>query len=157
MQKMATCLWFDGRAEEAMKFYTTVFKNSKAGTVTRYGDAGPGEKGTVMTATFELNGHEFMALNGGPKYTFSHAISMIVYCDTQEEIDDLWDKLGEGGEPVQCGWLKDKFGLSWQIVPNILPQLLRDKDPAQTERVMKAIFQMVKLDIKRLKEAYDHP
>jgi len=154
MQRMATCLWFDGRAEEAMKFYTSVFKNSKTGTVTRYGDAGPGEKGSVMTASFEVNGHEFLGLNGGPEYTFSHAISMIVYCDTQEEIDDLWDKLCDGGEPVQCGWLKDKFGLSWQIVPSIVPRLISDKDPARTDRVMKAIFQMVKLDIKRLKEAY---
>ncbi len=157
MQKITPCLWFDGKAEEAMKFYTSIIKNSKVGTVTRYGDAGPGAKGTVLTATFELDGQEFMALNGGPQFTFSPAISFIVNCETQEEIDALWDKLCEGGEPVECGWLKDKFGVSWQIVPRVLAEMMRDKDPAKTDRVMKAIFQMVKLDIKRLKEAYEQP
>src|SRR6266699_5498099 len=131
MQKIAACLWFDGRAEEAMKFYTSIFKSSRVLGVARYGEAGPGPKGSVMTASFEIEGQEFMALNGGPQFQFSPAISFIVHCKTQEEVDDFWSKLLAGGKPQQCGWLTDKFGVSWQIVPTILPELLQDKDPAK--------------------------
>ena len=155
MQKIAPCLWFDGKAEEAMNFYTSIFKNSKVGNVTRYGEAGPGEKGSVMTATFELEGQDFLALNGGPMFTFSPAISFIVYCKTQEEVDDFWAKLLEGGAPQQCGWLTDKFGVSWQIVPTILAEMMQDKDAERTRRVMQALLKMVKLDIKLLKQAYE--
>ena len=155
MQKITPFLWFDGKAEEAMNFYVSVFKNSKAGTVTRYGEAGPGPEGTVMIATFQLEGQDFVAINGGPQFTFTPAISFFVDCKTQEEVDDLWEKLSEGGEKSRCGWLKDKFGLSWQIVPSILPELMRDKDPEKSKRVMKAMLQMDKIDIKALKEAYD--
>ena len=155
MQKIAPCLWFDGKAEEAMHFYTSIFKDSKVGTVTRYGEAGPGENGSVMTATFEIEGQEFMALNGGPMFKFSPAISFIVLCKTQEEVDDFWAKLLEGGAPQQCGWLTDKFGVSWQIVPTILPEMLQDKDAEKTKRVMQAMLKMVKLDIKVLKQAYE--
>jgi predicted 3-demethylubiquinone-9 3-methyltransferase (glyoxalase superfamily) len=155
MQKIAPCLWFDGKAEEAMNFYTSIFKNSKVGNVTRYGEAGPGENGSVMTATFEIEGQEFLALNGGPIFKFSPAISFIVYCKTQEEVDDFWGKLLEGGAQQQCGWLTDKFGVSWQIVPTILPEMLQDKDAEKTKRVMQAMLKMVKLDIKVLKQAYE--
>jgi len=155
MQKIAPCLWFDGKAEEAMNFYTSIFKNSKVGNVMRYGDAGPGQKGTVMSATFELEGQEFMALNGGPMFTFSPAISFFVKCETQEEVDDLWAKFLEGGEPQQCGWLTDKFGVSWQIVPTILGEMLQDKDAEKATRIMQAMLKMVKLDIKLLKQAYE--
>jgi predicted 3-demethylubiquinone-9 3-methyltransferase (glyoxalase superfamily) len=153
MPKLSTCLWFDGKAEEAMRFYTSIFKNSRAGTVTRYGDAGPGPKGSVMTATFEIEGHEFMALNGGPTFQFSPAISFSVHCKTQDELDGYWTRLLEGGAPQQCGWLIDRFGVSWQIVPTILPELLMDKDAAKVERVMQAMLKMIKLDIKALKQA----
>lgn len=155
MQKITPFLWFDGRAEEAMNFYVSVFKNSKVGKVTRYGEAGPGPKGTVMSATFELDGEEFFALNGGPQYKFTPAISFFVNCETQAEIDELWEKLSEGGVPNQCGWLDDKFGLTWQIVPSILGKLLGDKDPAKSARVMNVMMQMVKLDIAGLQRAYD--
>lgn len=155
MQKIVPCLWFDGKAEEAMKFYTSIFKNSRVGNVTRYGEAGPGEKGSVMTAAFEIEGQEFLALNGGPNFKFSPAISFIVQCKTQEEVDDFWAKLLEGGAPQQCGWLTDKFGVSWQIVPTILPEMLQDDDAEKTKRVMQAMLRMVKLDIKALKQAYD--
>src|SRR5947207_10289726 len=134
MQKIAPCLWFDGEAEEAMNFYTSIFENSKVGNVTRYGEAGPGENGSVMVATFEIEGQEFVALNGGPMFKFSPAISFVVHCATQEEVDDFWAKLLEGGAPQQCGWLTDKFGVSWQIVPTILPEMLQDKDAEKTER-----------------------
>ena len=154
MQRISACLWFDGQAEDAAKFYTSIFKHSKIGTVTRYGEVGPGPKGTVMTVTFELDGQEFMALNGGPEFTFNEAVSFIVHCDTQEEIDEFWEKLSVGGRTVQCGWLKDQFGVSWQIVPAVLGELMRDGDPDKTNRVMKAILGMVKLDIKRLRQAY---
>jgi predicted 3-demethylubiquinone-9 3-methyltransferase (glyoxalase superfamily) len=131
MQKITPFLWFDTQAEDAMKFYTSIFKNSKIGRVTRYGDAGPGPKGTAaMSATFELEGQEFMALNGGPQFKFSPAISFFVNCNTQEEVDELWEKLSAGGKTERCGWLTDKFGLSWQVIPTILGELLRDKDPA---------------------------
>jgi len=155
MEKIGTCLWFDGKAEEAMNFYTAIFKNSKVGKVARYGDAGPGPKGSVMTATFERDGREFMALNGGPMYKFSPAISFIVNCKTQEEVDHHWNNLLEGGAPQQCGWLTDKFGVSWQIVPTILGELMTDKDPAKSKRVMEAMLKMVKLDIKALQQAYE--
>jgi predicted 3-demethylubiquinone-9 3-methyltransferase (glyoxalase superfamily) len=155
MEKIATCLWFDGKAEEAAKFYTSIFKNSKIGTVTRYGDAGPGPKGSAMTATFEIEGRDFMALNGGPTYQFTPAISFIVNCKTQEELDGYWGRLLQGGAPQQCGWLTDKFGVSWQIVPTVLSELLQGKDPRKTQRVMEAMLKMVKLDIKTLKDAYD--
>jgi len=155
-QKITTYLWFDDSAEEAMKFYVSVFKNSKILDVVRYGDAGPGPKGTVMAGTFQLEGQEFMALNGGPQFKFTEAISLFVNCETQEEVDDLWKKLtAGGGAPSQCGWLKDKFGLSWQIVPSVLLKMLADKDPVKSKRVMEAMLQMSKIDIKRLKQAYE--
>jgi predicted 3-demethylubiquinone-9 3-methyltransferase (glyoxalase superfamily) len=155
MQKIAPFLWFDGKAEQAMNFYTSIFKNSKVGNVARYGEAGPGPKGSVMSATFELEGQQFMALNGGPVFTFSPAISFFVNCETQEEVDELWARLSEGGETQRCGWLKDKFGVSWQIVPTVLGTLLQDKDAERSKRVMQAMLKMVKLDIKLLKQAYE--
>jgi predicted 3-demethylubiquinone-9 3-methyltransferase (glyoxalase superfamily) len=147
-------LWFDDKAEEAMNFYVSVFKNSKVGSVTRYGEAGPGPKGTVMTATFQLDGQEFIALNGGPHFKFTEAISFSVDCKTQEEVDELWEKLSEGGQKSRCGWLKDKYGLSWQIVPTVLSELLGDKDPEKSRRVMQAMLQMDKIDINTLKQAH---
>jgi predicted 3-demethylubiquinone-9 3-methyltransferase (glyoxalase superfamily) len=153
MQKITPFLWFDTQAEEAMNFYTSIFKNSKVGRVSRYGDAGPGPKGAVMSATFQLEGQEFMALNGGPLFQFTPAVSFFVNCETQEEVDHFWEKLSAGGKQEQCGWLKDKFGLSWQIVPSILGKLLGDKDPAKASRVMQAMLQMIKLDIAALKKA----
>ena len=155
MQKITPFLWFDGKAEEAMNFYVSIFKNSKAGSVTRYGDAGPGPKGTVMSAKFQLDGQDFFALNGGPQFTFSPAISFFVNCETQQEVDELWEKLSEGGEKQRCGWLKDKYGLSWQIIPSALGKLLQDKDAEKAKRVMNAMLQMDKIDIQRLKQAYD--
>ena len=155
MQKITPFLWFDGKAEEAMNFYTSIFKNSKVVNIMRYGEAGPGPKGTVMAATFQLDGQEFTALNGGPMFTFSPAISFFVNCETQEEVDDLWKKLSEGGEKQRCGWLKDKYGVSWQIVPTVLGELLQDKDPEKSKRVMNAMLQMDNLDIKSLKQAYE--
>jgi predicted 3-demethylubiquinone-9 3-methyltransferase (glyoxalase superfamily) len=156
MQKIAPFLWFDNNAEEAIHFYTSIFKNSKIGNISRYGDAGPGPKGTVMVGTFQLDGQEFMALNGGPQFTFSPAISFLVNCETQQEVDELWDKLSEGGRKDQCGWLQDKFGVSWQIVPTILGKLMGDKDPEKSKRVMQAMLQMTKLDIEGLKKAYEN-
>jgi predicted 3-demethylubiquinone-9 3-methyltransferase (glyoxalase superfamily) len=155
MLRIGPCLWFDGQAEEAMNFYTSIFKNSKVGSVTRYGEAGPGAKGSVMTATFEIEGQEFIALNAGPHFKFTPAISFVVRCKTQEEVDDFWAKLLQGGAPQQCGWLTDKFGVSWQIVPTILPEMLQDKDAEKTRRVMEAMLKMVKLDINALKQAYE--
>jgi predicted 3-demethylubiquinone-9 3-methyltransferase (glyoxalase superfamily) len=155
MQKITPFLWFDGKAEEAMNFYISIFKNSKVVTVSRFGDAGPGPKGTVMTATFQLDGQNFVALNGGPHFTFTPAISFFVNCETQEEVDELWEKLSEGGEKGRCGWLKDKYGLSWQIVPTDLGKLLHDKDAAKAKRVTQAMLQMSKIDIQKLKQAYD--
>jgi predicted 3-demethylubiquinone-9 3-methyltransferase (glyoxalase superfamily) len=146
-QRITPFLWFNGTAEDAMNFYVSIFKNSKVGSVSRYGDAGPGPKGTVMSATFELDGQKFMALNGGPEFPFTPAISFFVNCETQEEIDELWDKLSAGGEKGRCGWLKDKYGLSWQIIPSVLGQLISNKN------AMKAMLQMDKLDIKKLKDA----
>jgi predicted 3-demethylubiquinone-9 3-methyltransferase (glyoxalase superfamily) len=155
MQKITPFLWFDNQAEEAMSFYVSIFKNSKVGKVSRYGDAGPGPKGTVMSATFQLEGQEFMALNGGPLFRFTEAISLFVDCKTQEEVDELWEKLSAGGQPSRCGWLKDKFGLSWQIIPSALMEMLQDKDPAKSKRVMQAMLQMSKIDVAGLKRAYE--
>ena len=153
MQKITPFLWFDDQAEEAMNFYTSIFKNSKKGRIARYGDAGPGPKGTVMSAIFELDGQEFFALNGGPQFTFSPAISFFVTCETQAEVDAYWEKLSAGGQKQRCGWLRDKFGVTWQIVPSILDKLLQDKDTQKSMRVMKAMMQMDKLDIKGLEQA----
>ena len=155
MQTITPFLWFDDRAEEAMEFYVSIFRNARTLGVTRYGEKGPGPEGTVMSATFELDGQVFMALNGGPMFTFSPAISFFVNCETQAEVDDLWDKLSEGGEKQQCGWLRDKFGVSWQIVPAVLGELLNDADAGKANRVMEAMLQMTKLDIADLKRAYD--
>jgi predicted 3-demethylubiquinone-9 3-methyltransferase (glyoxalase superfamily) len=155
MPKITPFLWFDGKAEEAMNFYVSIFKNSKVMSVTRYGEAGPGPKGTVMTGKFQLDGQEFVALNGGPQFTFTEAISFVVNCETQQEVDEFWENLSEGGQESQCGWLKDKYGLSWQVVPTILFKLLQDKDAKKAKRVMQAMLQMKKIDIKRLQQAYD--
>jgi predicted 3-demethylubiquinone-9 3-methyltransferase (glyoxalase superfamily) len=155
MQKITPFLWFDGKAEEAMNFYVSVFKNSKIVNVRRYGEAGPGPKGTVMTGTFQIEGQEFYALNGGPLFTFSPAISFFVNCEKQQEVDELWEKLSEGGEKQRCGWLKDKYGVSWQIIPTALGQLLNDPDPEKSKRVMMAMLQMDKIDIATLKQAYE--
>jgi predicted 3-demethylubiquinone-9 3-methyltransferase (glyoxalase superfamily) len=160
MQKITPCLWFDDQAEEAVNFYVSIFKNSRVGNITRYGEEGVKvsgrPKGTVMTVMFQLDGQEFMALNGGPVFKFTEAISFIVYCKTQKEIDELWRKLSEGGDEKaqQCGWLKDKYGVSWQIVPTVLAEVLQDKDPRRSERVMKALLRMKKLEIETLKQAY---
>lgn len=157
MQKITPFLWFDNQAEQAMKFYTSIFKNSKVDDVARYDEAGPETQGTVMSVTFELDGQEFIALNGGPQFTFSPAISFFVRCETQGEVDDLWEKLSAGGEKQQCGWLKDKFGVSWQIVPTVLGELLNDEDTEKSDRVMAAMLQMTKLDIQGLKTAAGSP
>jgi len=154
MQKITPFLWFDNNAEEAINFYVSIFKNSKIVSTTRYGEAGPGPKGTVMSATFRLDGQEFFALNGGPQFKFSPAISFFVKCETQQEIDELWEKLSAGGSKNKCGWLQDKYGLSWQIVPPVLIEMLSDKDPEKSQRVMKAMLQMDKIDIGTLKQAY---
>ena|ERR1700712_3480256 len=154
MQKITPFLWFDNQAEEAMNFYLSVFKDSKVTRVSRYGEAGPGPAGSVMSAEFQLNGTDFYALNGGPMYKFSPATSFFIHCKTQEEVDHYWDKLCEGGKPSRCGWLDDKFGVTWQVVPNILGELLNDKDRRKANNVMKAMMGMVKLDIAQLKEAY---
>jgi len=155
MQKITPFLWFDDKAEEAMNFYVSIFKNSKIVSVTRYGEAGPGPKGTVMTATFQLDGQEFAALNGGPLFKFTEAISFVVNCKTQEEVNEFWEKLSEGGEKSRCGWLKDKYGLSWQIVPTVLEEMLQDNDAGRSQRVMRAMLQMDKIDIAGLKRAYE--
>lgn len=155
MQKITPFLWFNGKAEEAAKLYTSLFKNSKIGNVARYGEAGHGPKGTVMSVTFQLDGQEFIALNGGPQFTFSPAVSFLVSCETQEEVDRLWEKLSEGGQKQRCGWLQDKYGLSWQIVPSVLGKLLHDKDPEKSKKVMNAMLQMDKLDIEGLERAYN--
>jgi predicted 3-demethylubiquinone-9 3-methyltransferase (glyoxalase superfamily) len=155
MQKITPFLWFDGKAEEAMNFYVSVFKNSKVGRVTRYGEAGPGQKGTVMSATFQLEGQDFFALNGGPQFVFTPAISFFVNCETQQEVDELWEKLSEGGRKDRCGWLKDRYGLSWQIIPSVLGKMLQDPDAEKAKRVMQAMLQMDKIDIQRLKQAHE--
>ena len=155
MQKITPFLWFDASAEEAVNFYVSIFPDSRVVSMSRYGEGGPGPKGQVMSATFELAGQRFMALNGGPRFTFTEAISLFVNVETQAELDDLWSKLLEGGQPQHCGWLKDKFGLSWQIVPSILGAMLQDKDPVRSKRVMQALLRMVKLDIAELKRAHE--
>ena len=159
MQRISPFLWFDDKAEEAAVFYTSIFKNSKIGTIARYGDSraevSGRPKGTVMTVAFQLDGQEFVALNGGPHYKFTEAVSFVVNCQTQEEVDEYWKKLSDGGQEAQCGWLKDKYGLSWQIVPTILSEMVTDPDPQKAERVMKAMLQMKKIDIKGLKQAYE--
>ena len=154
MQKITPFLWFNNQAEEATNFYVSVFKTSKIVSITRFGEVGPGPKGTVMTTKFLIAGQEFVALNGGPQFTFSQAISFVVNCRTQKEIDEFWEKLSEGGEKQQCGWLKDKYGVSWQIVPVVMVEMLNDPDPLKSQRVMKAMLLMDKIDIKILKQAY---
>jgi len=155
MQKITPFLWFDNRAEEAARFYTSIFRNSSVIETTRRGDAGPVPGGSVMSVTFVLDGQHFIALNGGPHFTFNEAISLFASCDDQHELDDLWEKLSEGGKKIKCGWLKDKFGISWQIVPAILGEMLHGSDTARSGRVMQAMLQMEKLDIARLRQAYD--
>ena len=159
MQKITPCWWFDDQAEEAVKFYASIFKNSKIKSITRYSEdaakVSGRPKGSVLTVAFKLAGQEFLALNGGPIFKFTEAVSFIVNCQTQAEVDRLWEKLSEGGEEGQCGWLKDKYGLSWQIIPSALGKLLQDKDAEKAKRVMKAMLQMDKIDIHRLKQAYD--
>lgn len=159
MQKIIPCLWFDNKAEEAVIFYTSIFKNSKIKKIARYGEAGAKAsgrpRGSIMTIIFQLEGQEFMALNGGPVFTFSPAISLLVNCNMQKEVDVLWDKLSEGGEIEQCGWLRDKYGVSWQIVPTVLGEMMQDKDARKTERVMQAMLQMKKLNINALKQEYE--
>jgi predicted 3-demethylubiquinone-9 3-methyltransferase (glyoxalase superfamily) len=153
MQKITPFLWFDSQAEEAMNFYVSIFKNSKVVSVSRYGEAGPGPKGSVMSVEFQLEGQTFRALNGGPLFKFNEAISLFVDCKTQEEVDELWAKLLEGGQESQCGWLKDKYGLSWQIIPSVLMELLSDRDAAKAARVMRAMLGMRKINITELKRA----
>lgn len=155
MQKITPCLWFDNQAEEAAQFYTSIFKNSKIKTISRYTAEGPGPEGSAMVVVFELDGQEFQALNGGPEFKFSEAISFTVDCKTQEEVDYFWEKLSAGGEEGPCGWLKDKYGLSWQIVPSILGEMMTDSDPEKARRVAQAIFKMSKLDIPTLQQAYN--
>jgi predicted 3-demethylubiquinone-9 3-methyltransferase (glyoxalase superfamily) len=155
MPKITPFLWFDNQAEEAAQFYVSTFKNSKIVGVTRYGEAGPGPRGSVMTVTFELGGQQFIALNGGPHFKFTEAISLSVDCKTQEEVDEFWKRLSAGGEEGQCGWLKDRYGLSWQVNPSILGEMLSDPDPEKSKRVMAAMLKMKKIDIGRLKQAYD--
>lgn len=154
-QRITPFLWFDGQAEEAMNFYVSIFKNSKTGTVTRYGDTGPGAKGSVMTASFRLDGQEFVALNGGPQFPFTEAVSFMVNCESQEEVDYYWEKLSAGGQEIQCGWLKDKFGLCWQIVPAEFFELVSRGTQEQSDRVMAAMMQMVKMDLAKLRQAYN--
>jgi predicted 3-demethylubiquinone-9 3-methyltransferase (glyoxalase superfamily) len=153
MPKISPFLWFDNQAEEAMNFYVSIFKNAKVGSVSRYGDAGPGPKGSVMVASFELDGMKFTALNGGPQFKFTEAISLYVDCESQEEVDHYWEKLSAGGQVQQCGWLKDKFGLSWQIIPSALPKLLSDPDEGRAMRAMQAMLQMKKIDVAALQKA----
>ena len=155
MPKITPMLWFDNQAEEAARFYVSIFPNSKIGAIARYGDGGPGPKGSVMTVAFQLDGQDFTALNGGPQFKFTEALSLVIACKTQKEIDDYWAKLSKGGEEGPCGWLKDRYGLSWQVTPAIIPELLTDADPAKSNRVMQAVMTMKKLDIETLKRAYE--
>jgi predicted 3-demethylubiquinone-9 3-methyltransferase (glyoxalase superfamily) len=161
MKGFTPCLWFDGKAEEAARYYTSIFKDSKITAITRYGKAAAkasGQpEGAVMTVEFEISGQPFLALNGGPQFQFTPAISLMAHCDTQAEIDRVWERLSEGGQPLECGWLTDRFGVSWQVVPTVLTQVLRDKDPAKIERVMAAMVQMTKLDVAALVRAYEQP
>ena len=155
MQKITPFLWYDNNAEEAVKQYISIFRNSKITNIARYGDSGPGPMGSVMTIEFQLEGQDFIALNGGPMFKFTEAVSFSVDCKTQQEVDELWEKLSAGGQPGQCGWLKDKYGLSWQIVPSVLVEMLQDKDAEKSKRVMQAMLQMSKIDIAALKQAYE--
>jgi predicted 3-demethylubiquinone-9 3-methyltransferase (glyoxalase superfamily) len=155
MQKIAPFLWFDGKAEEAAQFYVSIFKNSKIVGISRYGEQGPGPKGSVMVVAFQLDGQQFCALNGGPQFAFSPAISFVVNCETQQEVDELWEKLSAGGEKQRCGWLKDKFGVSWQVVPSVLPMMLQESGGEKSNRVINAVMQMDKLDIEGLRRAYE--
>ena|ERR1700730_360970 len=156
MQKISPFLWFDNQAEEAARFYVSIFKNSKIGKITYYGEAGPGSKGAVMTVEFQLEGQDFAALNGGPQFKFTEAVSFTVNCSSQEEVDYFWGKLSaDGGQTGPCGWLKDKFGLSWQVTPRVLVEMLQDQDPAKAQRVMSTMMEMEKIDIASLKRAYD--
>lgn len=156
MQKITPFLWFDGKAEKAANFYVSIFNNARIGTVRRYGEAGPGPKGSVMSVEFQLDGQQFIALNGGPQFTFSPAISFFVNCETQEEVDELWERLSAGGRKDRCGWLQDKFGVSWQIIPSALGKLMSDPDPEKSKRVMTAMLQMDRINIDGLKQAYDN-
>ena len=153
-QKITPFLWFDGNAEEAVNFYVSIFKDAKILNLSRYGEAGPGPKGSVMSATFQLQGQEFIALNGGPQFKFTPAISFFVHCQTQEEVDELWEKLSAGGRKDRCGWLTDKYGLSWQIIPDVLGKMLNDPDKEKSKRVMTAMLQMQKIEVKKLEQAY---
>src|SRR5262245_38379260 len=155
MPKISPLLWFDTQAEEAAKFYVSIFKNSRIVNIARYGDAGPGPKGSAMTVVFQLDGQEFIALNGGPHFKFNEAISFSVNCQTQQEVDEYWSKLTEGGQESQCGWLKDRFGLSWQITPTALGEMLSDPDPQKSKRVMEAMLKMKKIDVAELRRAYE--
>jgi predicted 3-demethylubiquinone-9 3-methyltransferase (glyoxalase superfamily) len=155
VQKITPFLWFDDKAEDAVNFYVSVFQNSRVTSTSRYGETGPGPEGAVMSVNFELDGQEFFALNGGPQFAFTPAISFYVNCETQGEVDDLWEKLSEGGEKGQCGWLKDRYGLSWQIIPSVLGELLQDENAEKASRVMEAMLQMTKIDIAALKQAYE--
>jgi predicted 3-demethylubiquinone-9 3-methyltransferase (glyoxalase superfamily) len=154
LQKITPFLWFDHEAEEAARFYTSVFENSRIEAVTRYDDAGPGPKGSVMTVAFELDGQKFVALNGGPAFKFTEAVSFVVNCENQQEVDEMWEKLSSGGKEIECGWLKDKYGLAWQIVPTVFFEMIQDQDAERKERVMRAMFQMKKFDIAALEAAY---
>ena len=154
MHNITPFLWFDGKAKEAAKFYTSIFPKSKIRNVTRYGDAGPGPKGSVMTVEFQLDGQKFIALNGGPEFKFNESVSFMVHCNTQAEVDRYWKRLTAGGKEVACGWLKDKYGLCWQIVPTVFFELVSSKDAAKSQRVMHAMMNMVKFDIAKLKQAY---
>jgi predicted 3-demethylubiquinone-9 3-methyltransferase (glyoxalase superfamily) len=154
MQKITPFLWFDGKAEEAANFYVSIFKNSKINHVSRYGDAGPGPKGSVMIVSFQVEGQSFTALNGGPQYKFTPAISLFVNCQDQAEVDHLWEKLSTGGATQQCGWLTDKYGVTWQIIPKALMELMQDKDPVKSQRVFKAMMKMNKIEVEDLKKAY---
>jgi predicted 3-demethylubiquinone-9 3-methyltransferase (glyoxalase superfamily) len=155
MQKITTFLTFNDQAEEAVNLYTSIFENSRIVSTTRYGEAGPGPEGSVMSATFELAGQQFIALNGGPSFGFAQGISLFVSCETQEEVDELWEKLSEGGEQGPCGWLTDKFGVSWQVIPRVLGEMLSDEDPEKAKRVMNAMLQMSKIEIEGLRQAYE--
>jgi predicted 3-demethylubiquinone-9 3-methyltransferase (glyoxalase superfamily) len=154
MKKNTPFLWFDDEAEEAAAFYTSIFNGSSVDAITRYGEVGPGPKGSVMTVVFQIEGHQFIALNGGPLFKFTEAISFVVDCETQQEIDELWASLSAGGKEAECGWLKDRYGLSWQIVPTVLGEMMNDKDPKKSQRVMKALLRMKKLDVAGLEKAY---
>ena len=154
-KKITTCLWFDNNAEEAINHYLSIFKDSRLLSMTRCGDKGPGPKGSLLAATFQIEGQEFSVINGGPAFKLSEAVSLVVHCATQAEVDALWDKLGDGGQHQQCGWLKDKFGLSWQIIPSVLFEMLQDPDREKADRVMQAMLQMKKIDIAQLRKAYD--